>query len=56
MGTGLSFYTKPRDGAILPQQIAVDTGIMTDTASPERWNSDLLEHEGEKKLRRGERD
>ncbi|KAF8332513.1 hypothetical protein F5887DRAFT_996703 [Amanita rubescens] len=48
MGTRLCFYTKPRYDAILPQQIPANTGTMTDTAPPERWNCDLLEREGEK--------
>ena len=52
MGTRLCFYTKPRGEAILPQQIPADTGMMTDTAPPERWNCDVLEREGEKQLRR----
>ena len=52
MGTRLSFYTKPRDEAILPQQIPADTGMMTDTAPLERWDCDILEREGEKELRR----
>lgn len=48
-GTRLCFYTKPHGEAILPQQIIADTE--TDTAPPERWNCDIWEHEGEKKLR-----
>ncbi|KAF8330648.1 hypothetical protein F5887DRAFT_356444 [Amanita rubescens] len=52
MGTRLAFYTKPRGEAILPQQIPADTGMMTDTAPPERWDCDVLEREGAKQLRR----
>jgi hypothetical protein len=51
MGTRLCFYTKPRGEAILPQQIPAETGMMTDTAPPERWNCDVLEREGEKHVR-----
>lgn len=51
MGTRLCFYTKPRYDAILPQQIPANTGTTADTAPPERWNCDLLEREGEKKVR-----
>ncbi|KAF8342388.1 hypothetical protein F5887DRAFT_887439, partial [Amanita rubescens] len=52
MGTRLCFYTKPRDEAILPQQILADPGMTTDTAPLERWNCDVLEREGAKQLRR----
>ncbi|KAF8330647.1 hypothetical protein F5887DRAFT_356328 [Amanita rubescens] len=52
VGSRFAFYTKPRDEAILPQQIPADPGMTTDTAPLERWNCDILEREGEKQLRR----